>query len=570
MSKAHQHPKPKAAGYVRVSTTDQVDGYSLDSQTELIQAHCASNGYKLTKVYAEEGVSGGSVIKRDAFQQMFRDGIAGKFDVLIVWHADRFTRDIETGVSSFYGLKNAGIKIVGLQDGFNSDNDDLMSLLNIGMAAKYRKDLIANVKRGMRKKLAGGDPRIGLAGLPIARQWAEGKKIFRLKRDGKALDEEVREWRFVAKQYLDGVPLKEICAQIKQRGSGKLPYTPPNVRHHLRDSLGDMHTVRFDGEVFTFRCEPIVDKGTRDAIAKLMDSRKAAPNRRPQKYLLSGYVRCAECGKKLRSWSKGKRNGDRCYYAHEAAARNGCECIKMIRREHIEVAVLKECFVFFGTDKKAYEKAIAQFLPDAKARKRVEGDVKSIRKQLAKCAKEKGLILDKVLSGDLNRSIIDGLNERAASIDERLDSLNDELQQAEETLSSMLSQAEYKERAEQIRQQWHQVFSGFDAMDEMPWENRRYLVDQMFDGVDENGRPFGVYVRNIKARVYEYELYGCFTEGTRFLKGTDSDYLGPETEAIEAEWNHQLSTQKAAYRNTRKSKRLKMGGTGLEPVTPCV
>jgi len=325
---------------------------------------------------------------------MFRDGIAGKFDVLIVWHADRFTRDIETGVASFFGLKNAGIKIVGLQDGFNSDNDDIMSLLNIGIAAKYRKDLIANVLRGMKKKLAGGNPRIGLAGQPIARYWDEHDQIFKLKRNGKAFDEEVREWRLVTKQYLDGVTIKEICEQIKQRSSGKLPHTPPNVRRHLRYGLGDTHTINFDGEVFTFRCEPIVDKMIRKAIVKLMDSRKAAPNRRPEKYLLSGYVRCAECGKKLRSWTKGRRKSAACYYCHEAAARNGCAGVKMIRREYIDAAVLKECFVFFGTDKRAYEKAIAEFLPDAKARKRAESDVKSIKKQIAKREKEKDTILD--------------------------------------------------------------------------------------------------------------------------------------------------------------------------------
>lgn len=163
--------KKTAAGYIRVSSKDQVEGFSLDSQAELIRAYCDREGYALREIYAEEGVSGKTVTKRDAFRQMYQDGIAGRFDVLIVWHADRFTRDIESGVASFFGLKNAGVKIIGLQDGFNSDNDDIMSLLSIGMAAKYRKDLIANIMRGMRKKLDGGDPQIGLAGQPIARSW---------------------------------------------------------------------------------------------------------------------------------------------------------------------------------------------------------------------------------------------------------------------------------------------------------------------------------------------------------------------------------------------------------------
>jgi hypothetical protein len=114
---------------------------------------------------------------------MCRDGYAGKFNVVIVWKFDRFTRDVETGVASFFGLKNKGIKIVSLQDGVTSDSDDMMSLLSIGMAAKYRKDLIVNIKRGTRTKLKQGDPRIGLAGQPIARYWDEKDRIFKLKED---------------------------------------------------------------------------------------------------------------------------------------------------------------------------------------------------------------------------------------------------------------------------------------------------------------------------------------------------------------------------------------------------
>ena len=561
----------RAVGYIRVSGKDQVEGFSLESQHELIRERCERDDYRLVTIYAEEGISGATITKRDAFQKMYRDGIAGSFDVLIVWHADRFTRDIETGVASFYGLKNAGIKIVGLQDGFNSDNDDIMSLLSIGMAAKYRKDLIANVKRGMRKKLTGGDPRIGLAGQPIARCWDERDKVFKLKRSGKALDEEVREWRLVAKQYLDGMTLKDICRQIKERGSGKLPTTSPNVRRHLRDGLGDVHTVNFDGEDFTFPCEPIVDKATREAIVKLMDSRKAAPNRRPEKYLLSGIIRCAECGKKLRTWTKGKRTGNRCYYSHAASERNGCNAIKMIRRDYIDAAVLKECFVFFGTDKKAYDAAIAEFLPDAKARKHAEEDVRSIKRQISKCEKAKETIVDRLLAaGKLTDSVIEAVNQRAEKLDNRTEKLRDELRQKEAALASMLTPEEYEKRAEDVRRHWQRVFTGFDTMDEMSWENRRYLIDQMFDGCDEDGRPFGVYVRNIEARAYEYEIYGRFTEGARFLKGLDSDYWGPETEAIQAEWDRQFQAEKAVHRAKPKSCALKMGGTGLEPVTPCV
>ncbi len=120
--------KPRAVGYIRVSSKDQIEGYSLGFQRDAIKEY-AQDKYSFKHIYAEPGISGKTVIKREAFQEMVRDGMTGKFDVVIVWKLDRFTRDIETGVASFFGLKNKGIKIVSLHENLTSDSDDMMALL---------------------------------------------------------------------------------------------------------------------------------------------------------------------------------------------------------------------------------------------------------------------------------------------------------------------------------------------------------------------------------------------------------------------------------------------------------
>ena len=214
--------KLRAVGYIRVSSKDQVEGYSLQSQTEIIENYCKDR-YNLLNIYAEKGISGKTVKKRDAFQQMYRDSFEGKFDVLIIFSLDRFTRDIETGVASYYGLKNRGIKIIALRDNFDSDSDDIQPLIKIYMADKYRQELITNVIRGTKAKLKSGDPRIGLAGQPIARYWDDKDKIFRLKED------EAAEWRTAAKQYLAGTPAKEIGRLSKDRGSRTIPTSNVNI-----------------------------------------------------------------------------------------------------------------------------------------------------------------------------------------------------------------------------------------------------------------------------------------------------------------------------------------------------
>ena len=64
----------KVAGiYIRVSTEDQVrEGFSLDEQEESLRKLCEYKGYKIYKVYREEGVSAKNM-KRPKFQEMIQD-----------------------------------------------------------------------------------------------------------------------------------------------------------------------------------------------------------------------------------------------------------------------------------------------------------------------------------------------------------------------------------------------------------------------------------------------------------------------------------------------------------------
>ncbi len=74
----------KAAAYARVSTADQVDGFSLSAQLRAIRAHCASQGWTLAAEYTDEGVSASreSAALRPSFRQLMEDVDAGKVDVV--------------------------------------------------------------------------------------------------------------------------------------------------------------------------------------------------------------------------------------------------------------------------------------------------------------------------------------------------------------------------------------------------------------------------------------------------------------------------------------------------------
>ena len=48
----------RAAAYLRVSTSGQIDGESLSTQRSAIQSYCASKDWELAKIYEDAGISG--------------------------------------------------------------------------------------------------------------------------------------------------------------------------------------------------------------------------------------------------------------------------------------------------------------------------------------------------------------------------------------------------------------------------------------------------------------------------------------------------------------------------------
>ena len=85
----------KAALYPRVSTEDQSRfGHSLDEQEDRLKKLCEFKGYKIYKIYREEGVSAKNM-DRPKFKEMIDDMKEGKINKIIVYKLDRLTRSIK-------------------------------------------------------------------------------------------------------------------------------------------------------------------------------------------------------------------------------------------------------------------------------------------------------------------------------------------------------------------------------------------------------------------------------------------------------------------------------------------
>ena len=94
MKKKYSGEQPKTAViYVRVSSKEQVDGYSLNSQEKACREYCEKNGWDVLKFFREEGESAKTTDRTQlTLMKDFCIKNIGRVGYLVIWKVDRFAR----------------------------------------------------------------------------------------------------------------------------------------------------------------------------------------------------------------------------------------------------------------------------------------------------------------------------------------------------------------------------------------------------------------------------------------------------------------------------------------------
>ncbi len=108
----------KAAGYLRVSTSGQIDGESLNTQRTQIQAYCASRGWELVNVYEDAGLSG-TKDDRPALQALLSAVQAGEIDAVVVRDLSRFGRSARDLLNSLQTLTDCSVSFISIKEGID-------------------------------------------------------------------------------------------------------------------------------------------------------------------------------------------------------------------------------------------------------------------------------------------------------------------------------------------------------------------------------------------------------------------------------------------------------------------
>ena len=146
----------RVAGYTRVSSVEQVEGFSLAAQRHAITAYAAAQGWVVADWYEDAGRSAATddVHKRPAFARMLADAEARRFDVVIVHGLDRFARSAVVALRTFAALREYRVDLVSIKErwDFTTPVGKLQFGIMAQLAEFYSANLSTEVKKGIGQK----------------------------------------------------------------------------------------------------------------------------------------------------------------------------------------------------------------------------------------------------------------------------------------------------------------------------------------------------------------------------------------------------------------------------------
>ena len=165
--------------YTRVSTSMQVEGYSLDAQKDKLRKYAEYQEMSIVGEYSDEGKSGKSVEGRPQFKQMLSDIENGKdnVDYVLVFKLSRFGRNAADVLSSLQKMQDYGVNLICVEDGIDSSKDagKLMISVLSAVAEIERENIFVQTMEGRRQKAREGRWNGGFA--PYGYQLVNGELI---------------------------------------------------------------------------------------------------------------------------------------------------------------------------------------------------------------------------------------------------------------------------------------------------------------------------------------------------------------------------------------------------------
>jgi len=154
-----EKPKLRVAAYCRVSTDTEEQSTSYETQIDHYTAYINGHpDWTLAGVFADDGISGTNTKKRDEFNRMIDECMAGKIDMIVTKSISRFARNTLDCLKYIRQLKEKNIPVYFEKENINTMDSKGEVLLTImaSLAQQESQSLSQNVKLGLQYRYQQG------------------------------------------------------------------------------------------------------------------------------------------------------------------------------------------------------------------------------------------------------------------------------------------------------------------------------------------------------------------------------------------------------------------------------
>ncbi len=335
-----RHTNRKVAVYCRVSTDNEDQANSFESQQRYFRQYIESNpDWELYEVFADEGISGTNTKKRKEFNRMIACAKNGDFDLIVTKEISRFARNTLDSIFYTRDLKKHGVGVIFLNDNINTLDGDaelrlaIMSSIAQEESRKTSERVKWGQKRQMEQGVVFGRSMLGYD-VKDGKMYIneDGAKTVRLifhkfVDEGKGTHVIARELReegikpMRVKEWQNTVILRVIrnekyCGDLVQ----KKTYTPDFLSHEKKVNLGQEEFV-----IIKNHHEPIIARELFDKANRILDEKSLSQegkSKHSNRYPFSGKIKCGRCGASYVARYKKRKDGSRykAWRCYEAAS----------------------------------------------------------------------------------------------------------------------------------------------------------------------------------------------------------------------------------------------------------
>lgn len=232
LSPAAPQTDTRTAVYARTSSMNQKFGYSIDEQVRQCIERCELMGWETAYLFKDEAESGKDT-DRPMFQQMMQAAKGRRFDVVVFWKLDRFSRSLLHAVELEAELREHGVALHSVTEQIDTTTSaGRFNFRNIASAAEFERDMISERTQ------------MGLKALALEKRWPNDRPPvgYRKDADGR-LDihsEEAELVKGVFSQYLDLKSMPQLAHELNDSGQTTKEirkWTPRAVRDVLTNEL---------------------------------------------------------------------------------------------------------------------------------------------------------------------------------------------------------------------------------------------------------------------------------------------------------------------------------------------